>query len=372
MLDRWVATATALTFAGLLACGPALGDTSAERMRAAARDLLAAVSAEQRKEMTFPFDDEARYRWSNLPRIMREPDGVFLSELGAGGRTAVHGLLRASLSASGYAKVAGIVRLDDLLRDSMASRVARPPVSDDEKRLAYLASGYDSGNFAVAVYGDPDSDLWGWQIDGHHVGANFTVVGDDLAFTPLFLGSNPMRVETGPYSGWMPLPNEGRSGYELAASLTPDQRSRAIVGDEAPGEIIEGPGNRGALGQFEGIPAGDLSAVQMRLLKTLVREYLGNGVDDASQLTDLDAGDWESLHFAWRGPVEATAVFYYRVHGPRILIEYNRQGPNHEHTVLRDAVNDFGADWLDADVTESHPSLEAVNRAFSRNAGVTE
>ena len=34
------------------------------------------------------------------------------------------------------------------------------------------------------------------------------------------------------------------------------------------------------------------------------------------------------LWFSWRGPLDPAGRFYYRVHGPRLLIEYNRQDAN--------------------------------------------
>src|SRR5262249_17901481 len=38
--------------------------------------------------------------------------------------------------------------------------------------------------------------------------------------------------------------------------------------------------------------------------------------------------------------------FYYRIHGPRLIIEFAVQEPNHIHTIMRDPQNDYGMDWL--------------------------
>jgi hypothetical protein len=61
--------------------------------------------------------------------------------------------------------------------------------------------------------------------------------------------------------------------------------------------------------------------------------------------------------------------FYYRVHGARVLIEYNRQDPNHDHSVVRDPVNDYGEDWLGIHYTETHPSPAEYMENLRRAAG---
>ncbi len=61
----------------------------------------------------------------------------------------------------------------------------------------------------------------------------------------------------------------------------------------------------------------------------------------------------------WKGAIDADAVFYYRIHGPVILIEFDHQGPialdgprnvptrRHIHTVVRTPNgNDGGKDLL--------------------------
>lgn len=351
-------------------CATAEVPSVAERMQEAALDFLQSLGAEQREAAQFPWDDAARFRWSNLPASMVEPDGIKMNALDDQQKTAVYRLLAVSMSSQGYAKVVGIVRSDDLLREQMMPSVVANPASDDEKFRALLVNGYYSGNYAVAVYGDPAGETWGWQIDGHHVGANFTVADGEAGFTPLFLGSNPMRVQEGPMAGWMPLPHEGRLAHDLVNSMSAEQRSEAVVSQEKPDDILSGPGRMGSLSEYEGIKADRLTVPQMRLLRQLVAEYAMNGATGDRLVDIIDNAGWEELHFSWRGPTGRNDVFYYRVHGPRVLIEYSRQDANHEHTVLRDPENDFGADWLGRHYTESHPNLDDVFESFRRRAGI--
>lgn len=71
--------------------------------------------------------------------------------------------------------------------------------------------------------------------------------------------------------------------------------------------------------------------------------------------------------FAWVGSTSDDAVFYYRIHSPVILIEFDHQGPisvphtnrdptrDHIHTVIRTPNgNDYGKDLLRQHVEKFH------------------
>jgi hypothetical protein len=62
------------------------------------------------------------------------------------------------------------------------------------------------------------------------------------------------------------------------------------------------------------------------------------------------------LAFAWAGGVEPGEGHYYRVQGPRLLVEDDntQRGANHVHTVWRDPERDFGDDPLAAHHRDSH------------------
>jgi len=74
-------------------------------------------------------------------------------------------------------------------------------------------------------------------------------------------------------------------------------------------------------------------------------------------------------YFSWVGKVSPDAVFYYRVHSPVVLIEFDHQNPvgttminprgtptrDHIHTVVRTPNgNDYGKDLLRQHL-ETHP-----------------
>ena len=334
--------------------------TSAVQMTEAAKSFIAALDAEQRALVLHDLDTDERTTWSNLPIIMVRPTGILVGDMTDAQRASLHDLLRASTSSQGYGKLTGIMQLDDLLFEIESARLESAPDDEQTRRRKQFIKTRSSGNYAVAVFGSPGNGNWGWKIAGHHGAASFTVADGQVGFTPTFVGSSPMIVESGRYAGWSVLSHEGSRGIELMASLNDAQRRAALLDDEVPDDIFEGPGRRGSLEAYEGLRTDELTVGQMRLLQALVSEYVRNADFDSaeSQLTLIGAGDWENLYFSWRGPVDLNGEFYYRVHGPRVLIEYNRQNPNHDHAIIRDPQNDYGEDWLALHYKEHHPSFE--------------
>ena len=339
-------------------------------MAEAAIEFVASLDDKQRDLALFSLDTDERASWSNLPIVLFEPSGLLIRDMNDEQRKATHTLLRASMSSQGYAKAAGVMWLDDVLGEiEQASIDNESEAANDPFRKA-MADSRSSGNYAVAIFGDPGDGDWGWKLAGHHLAVNFTVSGNRVGFTPTFLGSNPMAIESGPYSGRMVLSHEGQRGVELMQSLSKSQQQTAIIHPEVAREVFEGPGRRASLAKFEGLKADELSSGQMHLLRLLIREYLGNADYDAAaaQLELIEEAGWGELWFSWRGPVDVAGKFYYRVHGPRLLIEYIRQDENHDHSIMRDPVNDYGENWLEEHYKENHPTLEQAIQDARRRA----
>ena len=336
--------------------------SSSSQMTRAAQDLLETLGPQQREAMHFRFEAGERANWSNLPILVVPPSGLLLKDMNDAQRKAAQALLRASLSSQGYAKFTGVMRLDDVLHELALAQWNETPEDERSGFQKAILETRDSTKYAVALFGDPGSAKWGWRLAGHHAAANFTVSEGRVAFTPIFLGSSPRIVETGPYAGTMVLPQEGDRGIELMEALTPAQQEKARVADELVDDIFAGPGRQDSLSDNEGLAASELDADQTRLLRALVEEYVRNADFDAAdaQLEAIDEAGWDAMWFSWRGPADADGRFYYRVHGPRLLIEYNRQNENHDHTIVRDPLNDYGSDWLEQHFKEHHPTGEQI------------
>ena len=372
---RIMSTLQGVVVAGLLAaCGgealearPTKAEVAIEaelspaRMAEAAREFLASLSPAHRAAAQFPFEaDTARTSWSNLPASIVARSGARIGDFTDLQRRRLHDLLRASTSSQGYQKMAGVVRLDEMLHEEATAAVA-----SGERRLPPdLVESWTSANYWISFFGRPGEEAnWGWQISGHHLAANFTVADGRISFTPLFLGAEPHEILHGLDAGWRVLANEGERGWRLLQALDGDQRARAVLGEDIPRDVLTGPGRKGNLNAFAGLPASALSETQHALLWELVEEYVANADHAAAdaQLEKIQRDGLAALHFAWIGPVDdVSARYYYRVHGPSVLIEYIVErgvgggAANHVHSIMRDPGNDYGEDWLDKHYEEHH------------------
>ena len=318
-----------------------------ERMAEAATAWLSSLPPAQRAKATygFPAPDE-RARWYYTPT---EQGGLPMAEMGPVQQRLAHRLVASGLSRPGYVAVSAVMGLENVLdavegwRGSYPGRQA--PSRYRDPQLYYLS-----------IFGDPASGSWGWRAGGHHVALNYTIVaGRHIAVGPLFLGANPaVSPLVGP-GVLRPLAGEEDLGRQLLHSLAAEQRAGALLSPTAPADIVQS--NRavvepGAL-EPKGLAAAQMTAAQQDLLLTVVRQYLDRLPDElaAVQTERVSAPVPADLHFAWAGGAEPGQPHYYRVRGPRLLIEYDntQNGANHVHSVLRDPVGDFGADLLAQD-----------------------
>jgi hypothetical protein len=269
------------------------------------------------------FDGEARRSWTYLPGSRR---GVALSEMDRASAKAAMNLLAAGLSVEAYAKAVAVMALEDLL-DAMEHG------SRDRHR----------GDYWLAVFGDPDGRPWGWRLGGHHLSVNWTV-GDDgtPSATPLFLGANPARTRSGAFTVLAPLAAQEDGALALVEALDGDQRAAAILPTDVPADILTGDAAKlDDLPPAEGIRLTDLGGQAARAAHELVDVY-------ARQLPDAMSLDADDARFVWIGGTGPDEPCYYRIQGPRLLIEFDntQNGANHIHSVMRDPTGDFGDDVL--------------------------
>jgi hypothetical protein len=312
-------------------------------VREAAERFLAGLSPEQRARTTFPVDDPEWRLWNNVHRWTRQ--GTSFAELTEAQRERAFGLLRAGLSARGFEKSRNIMRLNHHLAE-----------------LINNFEEYGEGLYWLTVMGEPSAtEPWGWQLDGHHLVINYFVLGDQVVMTPTFMGSEPVTAESGRYSGTTVLREEQDRGLAVITALTAEQRAVAVIRPSKTGGNALAQAFRDNLVlDYAGIRATGLTPGQRRLLLDLVAEYVGNLADGHARVRmDEVRAHLDDTYFAWIGEVAEDAVFYYRVHSPVILIEFDHQGPialpgprgvptrRHVHTVVRTPNgNDYGKDLL--------------------------
>ena len=314
---------------------------SARPVQDAAEAFLASLGPGQQARALFSLDSDAWRRWSNIhPFVMRH--GVSLDEMSPAQRERALALLRESLSAGGFQTARDVMRLNEFVRTITGSDVE-----------------YGEWLYWVSVMGTPSPDEpWGWQIDGHHLIVNCFVLGDQIVMTPMFMGSEPVVAEEGPYAGMRVFRTEEQQGLDLVRALTPEQRRRAILATELPGEVFTAAFRDNFELRYEGIRYGDLSSAQQRLLLDLVNTYVGRIRPGHAGLRLAEVRrHLADTRLAWMGGVDEDSAFYFRLHSPVVLVEFDHQrgivfdndGPSrrHIHTVVRTPNgNDYGRDLL--------------------------
>jgi hypothetical protein len=298
---------------------------------------LASLGAEQQARARFGVDGDAWRRWSNIhPFLLRH--GVSLDEMSGAQRDLALALLRASLSAEGFDTARDVMKLNELVRVITGS--------DEE---------YGEWLYWLSLLGLPSPDQpWGWQLDGHHLIVNCFVLGDQVVMTPLFMGSEPVAFP----NGQRVFGAEERQGLALVRALTDAQRGRTILSPTLPGEAFTAAFRDNFELRYEGLRFDQLSTAQQALLVDLLATYVGRIRPGHAEIRMEEVRrHLGETHFAWMGGFGEDSAFYYRVHSPVILVEFDHQrgivfdsdapSRTHIHTVVRTPNgNDYGRDLL--------------------------
>jgi hypothetical protein len=286
-------------------------------------------------------DSDAWRLWSNI-HVFTMRHGVSLEELDAAQREAALGLLRAGLSPAGFRTARDVMKLNHTIGE-MTGRFEE----------------YGEWLYWLSLFGTPSAtEPWGWQIDGHHMIINCFILGNQIVMTPVFLGSEPVWAESGKYAGTRVFEDEERTGLTLMRSLSSEQRAAALLSPDLPPEVFTTAFRDNFELKYEGIAAGELSTPQQELLLDLVGTYVGRAAEGHAEVKlDEVKRHLGDAWFAWMGGFEEDNVFYYRVHSPVLLIEFDHERGvafdndeptrHHIHTIVRTPNgNDYGKDLL--------------------------
>jgi hypothetical protein len=365
-----------------------LSDTqAAKQMEQAALELLDCLGPEQREQICLPFHQDERRTWFYTPT---DHGGLAVHEVPWREQRNVLQLLASGLSTGGYATAALIMGVTHVFLEHVNGW---PPLGSRDSR------------YFVAIFGEPGSSRpWGWRFGGHHLALNYTIVEGRVSHTPNFLGLDPTIVPLIGGDVIRPLGALEDLGRELVGSLDEQQRNTAIICEVAPADVVTG--NRPAVREgarpphlwetsrgrpegeqlaalkvrdekmmndagireehlallewarsAKGICVGDFDAAQRGIFDKLLEQYLGRMPEDlARRERDRLAVVSGDLHFAWAGGAAVGEPHYYRIQGPRLLVEYDNfhRAAHHVHAVWRDPDGDFGDDLLGAHIARDH------------------
>jgi hypothetical protein len=307
----------------------------------AAETFLAALTPGERDIATFPIDSDEWRTWSNIhPYLMRH--GISLRDLNEAQRAAALALVRESLSASGFTTARNVMKLNDHIRE-----------------LTGRPEEYGEWYYWLSIFGTPGEEHpWGWQIDGHHLIINCFVLGDQIVLTPQFLGSEPVVAHSGQHAGTRVFEAEEAKGFDLMNALSPEQQAAATISQELPIEVFTAAFRDNVTQQYQGIRYDRLTPNQQLLLVELIDVYVSRIRPGHAEIRmDEVKAHLHETWFAWIGKCDPASPFYYRIHSPVILIEFDHQrgialdndepSRNHIHTLVRTPNgNDYGKDLL--------------------------
>jgi len=301
---------------------------------------LGSLDDTQRTKALLAYDTPARRDWHFIPKAERK--GLQIKEMTEPQRKLALDLLRSGLSQIGYDKATRIMAVETLLKELEKGKTGTP-LRDPER-------------YYFTVFGKPsDSAKWGLSIEGHHMSFNFVVESNKVvSMTPNMYGANPAIMKGNEIAGFKPgmrlLAKEESLAFDLLGGLTPEQRKKAVIAEEALKEVRTAGEPQPPTDAPSGITVADLNAEQRQVLQSLIAAYAGNFAEDLARerLTEIEKAGIEKVTFAWAGADKPGIGHYYRVQGPTFVIEFVNTQPdaagnpaNHIHCTWRDVRGDF-------------------------------
>ena len=359
---------------------------AAGRMAEAAHEFLERLGPSQRGLASWPFpSDDERRLWFYTPT---DHGGLPLADMSPALQRRALRLVATGLSRPGFVTVSTIMGLENAL--------------DELEGWAYdfeHERGRDPNRYYLRIFGNPGGEgPWSWRFGGHHVSLHHLILGGRVrASTPCFFGADPATSRLIGGHLLRPLAATEDLGRHLVRALSDDQRRRAVVSEQTPIDLVGGNRTRLQGGELslhileiwrsglgaettellneiqrtneaaarltpehfeavrftmepKGIRASELNPDQQELLRALLAVYTGRMPDELAEIeAEKYAGErLQTFCFMWAGGLDPGQPHYYRIQGPRLLVEYDnfQRNTNHIHSVWRDPVGDFGDELL--------------------------
>lgn len=313
-------------------------------VKTAADVFLKALTEEQRTKTMFPVGDEEWRRWANQHSLKRQ--GVSFNEMNVVQRELAFKVIGAGLSAKGLKTTQDIMKLNQTIAE-----------------LSNREGEYGFGRWAyyMTIMGElSETEPWGFQFDGHHCVINYFILKDQVVMTPLFLGSEPVKAESGEYKGTVILQEEQDKALAFAKTLTDRQRAKAVIDDEKAGTNSNAEAFKdNAVVPYKGLLVSELDPAQKIAFLELTGLWIHHLKEGHAKVKMEEIiKHLDKTRFAWIGEMKEDSVFYYRIHSPVVLIEFDHQRPialgrsrtatrQHIHATVRTPNgNDYGKDLL--------------------------
>lgn len=320
----------------------------------AATLFLSGLAPEQLTRTSFDINDQEWRKWCNVDNGIYDRQGVSLKELDKSQKASAYDLMKESLSTKGLQLSKDIMKTDQTLKELNSGSI-----------------DFDEELYFFTIMGEPSlTEPWGWQLDGHHLVINYFVLGDQIVMSPVFMGGEPIITISGKYKGNTLFQDEQNRGLAFMKSLSIEQQNVATISRLKTKNNNIAEANKDNLKlNYEGIKASSLTDEQKDELLSLINQYVSNIREGHQQIKMEEVGlHIDNTWFSWVGETTEDAVFYYRIHSPVVLIEFDHQrvvgvanaddgkpSKNHIHTVVRTPNgNDYGKDLLKQHLQRHH------------------
>ncbi|WP_066561065.1 DUF3500 domain-containing protein [Croceicoccus bisphenolivorans] len=348
----------------------------------AATRWLDLLPPDTRAKVCAPVDSDLWRYWHNTPLILR-PSQVELLELPLPLREVAMDVVRASLSQEGFSRTRTVMENNLFLG-----------------RLIDLTELLNDWSFTLTIFGEPSTvEPWGWQFFGHHLALNCLFIGEHMTLSPVFMGLEPDH-DHGPNHRRMFEPHE-QAALRMMGALSDQERIRAVLYDSMltadqpdgryhpdDGRHVGGAFQDNRIVPYEGVPVAALGREQRLRLMELASLFMLNMPEGPSQAS---MGEFEryldQTHFAWIGKADEINPFYFRIHSPVALFEFDHHSgiflaneePQrfHVHSVIRTPNGeDYGMDLLKKHYAagghgHAHPGGHHHGGAHSHDGGHT-
>ena len=345
---------------------PLLATTTTSDVVDAADAFLATLSEKERSVAQIELTHRLAARWTNFPGGSDVRNGLFYRELKPEQAEAALKVARVALGEEGFSRYQEVRAADDAFAKGRGGRGPGGPGGPDQKKgggdpTQKKAGGFakkkgrgpgggganfGSANYMIAFLGKPSKTTpWILQLGGHHLAINIYYKGTTGAATPYHVAAQPTVWKDDRGKTHDPLAPMRDSLHGLLASLTPEQSKQAKL-DARFNDVYVGPGKDGKFpATSEGVPVKELSETSKDFVKKAIAAWTGDS-PQGTEYRKLYEADLDKVKVAYSGTTNVgDRGDYVRIDGPRVWIEFATQGSDHYHTIWRDRLTDYGAEF---------------------------
>jgi hypothetical protein len=319
----------------------------------AADAFLATLSDEQRRVAQIELTPQLAVRWTNFPGD-NQRNGIFFHQMKPEQAEAALKVARAALGEEGFARFQEVRAADDEFAKGRGGRGPGGPAQKKAGGPAQKKGGpggggaaFGSGHYMIAFLGKPSKATpWILQVGGHHLAFNVYYKGTVGASTPYHVAAQPTVWKDDQGKTHDPLAPMRDNLKGLLASLSPEQLKAARL-DARFDDVYVGPQKDGKFpARSEGVPAFELSDASKEFVRKAIAAWTGDS-PQGLEYQKLYFAELDKVKVAYSGTtnVGGDRGDYVRLDGPRVWIEFATQGNDHYHTIWRDRLTDYGAEF---------------------------